>query len=651
MLKLKKHTLLILAFLSLQALFAQQQELLKARNYYKKLDYVRAIKAYEAIASKGGANQEVYENLGNAYYFNADYKNAYTWYEKLFSNPEYKLQPEYYYRYAQTLKTVDKYDQSNKVMEQFVALTGDKDSRAQLFTKHKDYYKEIQRNSGRLNLHPLSINSKNSEYGTAFYGDKVVFSASKGILKGKSKWTGDAFYDLYEANRDSLEVSHPRKMGGINTKFNESTAAFTTSGDTVYFTRNNYVHNKLTTDGEDTVLLKILRATKDQNGNWGHITEMPFNSNIYSVAHPALSPDGKYIYFTSNMKGSLGNSDIYRAKILKTGYGKAENLGALINTTGRESFPFISKDSVLYYSSDGFPGLGGLDIFAVKLYADGTTSKPVNIGKPANSAYDDFCYVIDNDKHIGFLTSNRLGGKGKDDIYSFYEQAPVQFDCTKNVRGMVKDAQSQQPITETKLTLLDTENNPVEIGTSNENGQFALTHDWNCKDQKVLIKAEKNGYVTVTQTVTAEGNSDFYAELLLQHLPETPKPEIKVGVDLAKTLAIQNIYFDFDKADIRPDAAEQLSKLVAVLNEYPTIKIDIRVHTDSRGSDAYNLALSHRRAKSTMQWLIAHGIDKKRLTAKGYGETRLTNHCANGVPCSEEEHQANRRSEFIIISL
>ena len=216
---------------------------------------------------------------------------------------------------------------------------------------------------------------------------------------------------------------------------------------------------------------------------------------------------------------------------------------------------------------------------------------------------------------------------------------------------MVKDAQSQQPITEAKLTLLDTENNPVEIGTSNENGQFALTHDWNCKDQKVLIKAEKNGYVTVTQTVTAEGNSDFYAELLLQHLPETPKPEIKVGVDLAKTLAIQNIYFDFDKADIRPDAAEQLSKLVAVLNEYPTIKIDIRVHTDSRGSDAYNLALSHRRAKSTMQWLIAHGIDKKRLTAKGYGETRLTNHCANGVPCSEEEHQANRRSEFIIISL
>ena len=401
---------------------------------------------------------------------------------------------------------------------------------------------------------------------------------------------------------------------------------------------------------DETVLLKIFKATKNKSGKWEDVKEMPFNSNIHSVAHPALSPDGKYIYFASDMKGTIGASDIYRAKILKNGYGKPENLGALINTQGRESFPFVSDDNILYYSSDGFPGLGGLDIYAVKLdEEDNPISKPVNVGRPANSAEDDFCYVINTHTKIGYLTSNRPGGKGSDDIYSFYEEAPVQFSCKQAINGVVKNAKSLEVIADAKITLLDKSLKLIEEKISNKEGSFSFLYTSNCKDEQLIIKTIREGFSSDEQNITLTGLKDAYAEVLLSPIVE--KKPIKIGDDLSKELKIDNIYFDYDKANIRPDAAEQLAKIVKVMEEYPTMKIDVRLHTDSRGSDSYNLALSQRRAKSTIKWLIAHGIHKDRITGKGYGETQLVNGCSNGVPCTEEQHQANRRSEFIIISM
>jgi immunogenic 75 kDa protein PG4 len=396
------------------------------------------------------------------------------------------------------------------------------------------------------------------------------------------------------------------------------------------------------------VLLKIFKATKDKHGKWGDVQEMPFNSNIHSVAHPALSPDGKYIYFSSDMKGTLGSSDIYRAKILKSGYGKPENLGDRINTSGRESFPFISDDNVLYYSSDGFPGLGGLDIYAVKLDEEGNPiTKPVNIGRPANSAEDDFCYVINSQTKIGYLTSNRPEGKGSDDIYSFYEHTPLHFTCQYSLSGVVKDADTKQIIPMAKVTLWGANNTLLEETTADANGNFALLYNADCGDLQLLLKSEKEAYKSGQQSIALNGNQKVTAEVLLTPIPATPK--IAVGTDLAKVLKIENIYFDYDKANIRKDAAEELAKIVAIMKEHPTMKVDVRLHTDSRGSDKYNLALSERRAKSTIKWIVSHGIKKNRITGKGYGETQLVNGCSNGVPCTEEEHQANRRSEFIIV--
>ncbi|WP_227977336.1 OmpA family protein [Capnocytophaga felis] len=651
---MKNHKIYILAmalFSNVLLVFSQEKQMQKANEMYKNYAYIDAIKVYENIAKKGFVNQELLERLGDSYYFNAEYDKASTWYEKLFENKEYKVQPEYYYRYALSLKSLGKYTESDQMMNKFVEITGANDTRAVLFEEHKDYREEIKENSNRFELLQTGINTEHSEYGTAFYGDKVIFAGSNtSLIKPVSKWTGDSFYDLYEANRDSIRLSKKTLFSSkVNTKFNESTAVFTKDGNTVYFTRNNYVDKKVRMDSENTILLKILRATKDSNGNWGNVVEMPFNSNTYSVAHPALSPDEKYLYFASNMPGTLGSSDIFRVEILKNGYGKPENLGSVINTNGRESFPFISKDNVLYYSSDGYPGLGGLDIFAVKLYDNGTTSKVINIGEPGNSVDDDFCFVIDKESKIGFLTSNRAGGKGKDDIYGFYERIPLNFTCNKILKGVVKNSETMEIISGAMVSLSGKKMDLLKTESSDLEGGFAFGEEFiNCQDSHFYLKGEKEGYETAEVKVEMKGKGkEIHYEILLK--PRVIK--VTEGDDLAKVFKIENIYFDFDKSNIRYDASVQLAKILEVMKEYPNMKINVRSHTDSRGSDSYNLALSDRRAKSTVKWIIDNGIDASRITGKGYGETQLTNHCSNGVQCTPEEHQANRRSEFIIISL
>ena len=636
---------------STSLLFAQpEKELEKANEMYKNFSYVDAIKIYERIAQKGFVNQEMLESLGNAYYYNAEYKKALPWYEQLFQEGKYKVKPEYYYRYAQTLKSVGDYTQADKMMAKFVELTNANDTRAALFEENKDYQTVIKNNSGRFQLNNASINTENSEYGTALYGDKIVFAGATDARKAKrgvSQWTGESFYDLYEAEHFDQKLGSRKPFSSsVNTQFNESTPVFTKDGNTMYFTRNNYVNRKLGTDIENTILLKILRATKDKNGNWGDIVEVPFNSDQYNVAHPALSSDEKYLYFASDMPGTFGSSDIFRVEILGDNqYGTPENLGNIINTAGRESFPYISKENVLYYSSDGIPGLGGLDIFAAKFNADGSTSKPVNIGMPGNSADDDFCFVFNSDSKIGFLTSNRPGGKGKDDIYSFHEDKPLLFSCQKNIKGIVKDAKTKAIIANAKVILSDKVMKEVGKDQSKTDGTFTF-EKVNCNDSHYYLRGEKEKYETAEVNVTV-GKDEVVYEILLN----PRQVAIKKGMDLAKVFEIKEIKFDYNKANIRPDAAVELTKIVEVMREYPKMKIDIRSHTDSRGADSYNLKLSDRRAKATLEWIVKQGIDRKRLKAKGYGETRLVNGCSNGVPCTEEEHQENRRSEFIVVAM
>ena len=378
---------------------------------------------------------------------------------------------------------------------------------------------------------------------------------------------------------------------------------------------------------------------------------LPFNVIGYSVAHPAITPDGKWLYFAADINGTRGKSDIFRVRInhKKGVYGKPENLGDLINTEGRETFPYISSKNVLFFSSDGLPGLGGLDIFAVKIEQDGSLKRLQNIGRPGNTPDDDFAFVLDEDRSVGFLSSNRPGGKGKDDIYYFIQNRPLEFDCKKTIKGIVKDIDTKEVLGHVTLTLSDSDQKEIAKIDNKPNGDYDFgAKTVNCDDTFVFIRAQREDYAVVEEQVSIrEKGTVIEKEILMK----TTKKKLKKGDDLAKIFQIKEIKFDLNKYNIRPDAAAELVKIVEAMKDHPTMKISIRSHTDSRGSDKYNLILSDKRAKATMAWIVSQGIAKNRLTAKGYGETQLVNHCKNGVPCSEEEPQENRRSEFIIVEM
>jgi outer membrane protein OmpA-like peptidoglycan-associated protein/tetratricopeptide (TPR) repeat protein len=616
-----------------------------ADKKYDQYAYINAIKTYERIAAKGYKSEEMFQKLGNSYYFNAELEKAAKWYHELFSMTQ-EVDPEYYYRYAQTLKATGQYAKADEMLLKFSQKSGN-DSRAKLFIQNRDYLDEIKANSGRYKIQDAGINTKYSEYGGAFYGNKLVFTSARDtgfLFQRKHKWSNQYFTKIYSSEMTSDSTLGTPKMFAKNIKipFHEASPVFTKDGQTMYFTQNNYLKGKKGKNSEKVTLLKIYKA-KLIDKEWSNVEELPFDSDNYSVAHPALSQDEKTLYFASDMPGTLGQSDIFKCKIDEDGsFGIPENLGTKINTEGRETFPFVSENNELYFASDGHPGLGGLDIFYSKI-ENGVFSKVKNIGETANSPNDDFSFVINTKTKRGFLTSNREGGKGSDDIYQFFETR--QLNCEQKLSGLVTDLETGAIIINAKMSLFNNTFKVIKTSTSDKNGYFYF--DVDC-DTNYYIRAEQTDYNTVEKRIEIPNNTGK-TEVSIQ-LEKNIK-EVKNGDDLAKTFGIKIIYFDLDKSNIREDAALELEKILDVLLENPTIKINIRSHTDSRASFEYNDQLSEKRAQSTMAWLVNNGIVASRLTAKGYGERELVNKCADNVSCTEEEHQANRRSEFIIEGL
>lgn len=629
--------------------YSQKGKLEKANKQYERLAYKDAIKTYERIVEKGYKSAEIVQKLGNAYYFNGEFDQANKWYGELFAlnaNPE----PEYYYRYAQTLKSEGQYDKANEMLTLF-AQKNSTDSRATLFNADKDYLQDIKQNSGRYTIETVGINSRYSDYGASFYGDKIVFASSRdmpGTVRRRAKWTNQSFTNLYvsETKADG-SLSKPKTFKKpVNSKFHESTPVFTKDGKTMYFTRNNYNKGKKGKDGEEVTLLKIYKAEFIQ-GKWENITELPFCSDNYSVAHPALSPDGKTLYFASNMAGSLGQSDIFKVAINEDGtFGEPLNLGNTINTEGKETFPFISENNELYFASDGRQGLGGFDIFVSKIGKDGRYQTVYNVGAPVNGPMDDFAFIIDTNTKTGYFSSNRSGGDGYDDIYRLKELTPIKFETKPLIAGKVTGLEDGLPIENAKVIVFDTNFKTIKEAFTDKDGHYELELD---KGDTYYVRVEKEGFAMREKMITVDQKTQLTD--LPFALKKRTKDDIIVGSDLAKAFQIDVIYFDLNKSNIRPDAAEDLGKIIDLMRAYPKIKIDVRSHTDSRASALYNLKLSNRRAKATMAYLIENGISPERITGKGYGETRLLNNCSDGQPCTEAQHQENRRSEFIITAM
>ncbi|MBS7253549.1 OmpA family protein [Flavobacterium branchiicola] len=641
-----KRRITILILLTIQLVYSQTKN--KAADaLFDKMYYIDAAKSYEMSIKNGETSKELLQRIGDAYYFNTQMRNASKWYGKLVAEYPDQVSSEYYFRYAQSLQGIENYELAKKWMVNFSEKKKSTDSRAQNFSLKNVTLEDIERIKPQFLLENLEINSAYSDFGPMFYKGNLVYSTtsdSSYVKTAKYGWNDQPYLNLQlgQISPTQTNVTFKERFAKeITTQYHEACVAFSPDEKTIYFTRNNY-NGKLKRDtkGVNNLKLYTAKATENSNGTvkWGNVKELPFNSDNYSVGQPSISKDGKKLYFVSDMPGTIGSTDIFVVDILgEDQYSTPKNLGEKVNTSGREMFPFIT-DQALYFSSDGFLGLGGLDVFESRL-TDGVFDVPSNLGAPLNSNRDDFGYIVNEETNKGFVCSNRKTGKGDDDIYSF------ERTCVQSIEGYVFDAVSNSKIPGAIVTLKNNSNQKIEETVSKIDGKFEFTEPISC-NTSYTIEAVKDNFNTVSKPVATASFSG------ITQVPIGLDPALIERKDGLLKIKIGIILFDLNKSDIRYDAAIELNKIVLLMTQYKTITIKIESHTDSRANDQYNLELSDRRAKATRDYIISQGIAPERIeSAIGYGETQLLNNCSNGVPCTEAQHQMNRRSEFIITKM
>lgn len=722
---------------------AQSSTQRRADKYYDRLAYAQALPLYEKLQKSSSADVKTMKRLGDCYRNLGQWGKAEDIYGRLAngSGPD----AETLYNYAQALRMNGKYPESLQWMEKFHAAQS-ADSRGAQYVEKKDFIDKITNQPSYFSLQLVGNNSNEADFGACFYKKSVVFASGRHQSFGPShyhSWNNDPFLDLFVADRSASGQLDNTKLFSrkTNTRYHEGPACFTPDGNTMYFTRNNYFNRKYGKDKKGVNNLKIFRA-KNVSGSWVE-ENLSINSDEFSVGHPALSPDGKYLYFASDMPGSVGETDIFRVSLGADGkLGTPENLGKEINTEGKEMFPFVDGNGNLFFASNGQLSLGGLDNFYAPPAA-GSFGKVQNLGYPVNSQWDDFALILDT-AGKGYLSSNRQGGKGDDDLYSIQLIRPLKV--TYIVKGMAKEKTTKDVLANTYVTLKDAQGNPLQTVTTGADGSYQFevelgkdytilgtqekyfdgTTPFNTSelgektemerdvtlekdpglslytlitekatkkplqgvklliidnitgkevtnmltptsgdfrkplsDKKVgerisyQIKLEKQGYLA--KTVTFNSSITKAGEIKVHESMDLSMDKIDVGTDIGKIIDIKPIYFDLGKFKIRPDAATELDKIVKVMQDNPNMVIELGSHTDCRSSAASNMTLSSKRAKASADYIISKGIDKSRIYGKGYGETKLFNGCAcEGAvksTCSEEEHQKNRRTEFVIVKM
>lgn len=725
----------------------------KAHAAYEKFSYDQAIERYEELDE---TDIEVKRNKALSYWRRHNSVAAEPLFKEIVTTDGHTA--EDVYNYASVLRANEKYEESEEWMKKYANMNVT-DSRGQMHIKEKGSYQRLRKVSKDFTIKNLDINSEQQDFAATFYKDQVVFASSReGVKPIRRKWNWNRlpFLDVYVADKqDDHSLNNANLMSRkINKKFHEGPVAFNEAGDFMIFTRNNY-------DGQSSkgVVRLQLFSSRLVEGKWSKPEALPFNDNEYSVGHASISKDGKTLYFASNMPGGVGGVDIYKASINDDGsYGKAVNLGNKINTEGDEMFPFVhGSGEMLFFSSNGRVGLGGQDVFLAQLKEDQSIGKVMNLGAPVNGSADDFALILNEEQTMGYFSSNREGGKGSDDIYSFDLLKPFTFgkiirgvakdkkgellastevtlfdlltgeeetivtgedgsyefiveeDKTFNLRGqkpkyfdgtnaadthteeeviivdlelekdpglslyaLITDKETGAPLDSVKITLTDNMTGEQEvIYTPSTGDHLKPLKDKKLKDRgSYNLELEKEGYLGKTVTYNTEfdreGKYEVHSELDLTLEP------IQVGADLSKIIDINPIYFDLNKAKIRPDAAIELDKIVKVMNENPTMVIELGSHTDSRGSNSSNLSLSDRRAKASAAYIAERITNPERIYGKGYGETTpntvdasadggsteqvLTEDFINAFKSKNRKafdkyHQFNRRTEFIIIKM
>ncbi|MFN8322569.1 MAG: carboxypeptidase regulatory-like domain-containing protein [Chitinophagales bacterium] len=707
--------------------------------YYKQFDYRKAIMFYERALKKDNANVSVLQKIADSYRLINDGPNAEKYYAELAKNENANVINKLYY--AEALRSNQRYADAKVYYKQYLdVVPADNSVKERL--NGIDKVEELSKDRGFYDVKNVeAINSANSDFGVTLYKDTGIYFCSNRMpdayLVYKDNWTHSNFLQIYQAFKSDTagDITSCEIMRGHqpNKKYHEGTTCYNDKMQELYIDRSNYNGKRAFPSADKTVKLKIYRVVwlPDQN-RWGDelIEAVPFNDKEYSVGHPSLTKDGKTIYFASDKPGGYGGVDIYvSTREIGGQWGTPVNLGPKINTSGDEMFPNIAEDGTLYFASSGHTGLGGLDVFSSTLIKTGNKitnwTDAENLGYPINTNADDFGYVINKDNKKGYFCSNREGGKGDDDIYSFtkkgvilngivfdaatglpitdaqvvmkdeevekgklksgkegdfsfaatpnkkykfyatkpgYLPAELVFDVKEkpelvkipmvaeggiNLEVTVLDKRTRDPLEASKVKVTNLTTNKDELCSTNKDGKCVFTLEPNTNYR--LEASKETGepdtkYLTVTATQSTIGKkapSTIYSVLELE--------KVKKGV----AIKIENIYYDLDKWFIRPDAAKELDKLVKVMKDNPTMEIELSSHTDCRATAKYNMQLSSKRAESSVNYIASQGVEARRMIAAGYGESRLVNKCqCEGtmvVPCTDTEHQENRRTEFKIL--
>ena len=630
-------TLITLTFLSIVSLNAQDNSSKKADKQFSRLEFVKASESYKKLIDKGNASDYIVGQLAECYYNIFNTVEAEKWYATL---AEDSTDPTIIFRYSQMLKANGKYKLSNKWMLKFVELRP-ADNRSTTFMKDPNYLPKIISKGKRFNVQNLDINSEYSDFGGTLNNNKLYITSSRNTVglfdigrwitqRISYGWNNEPYLDVYsfDVSESGSYINEDYLDSNINTKYHEGLASFDANGN-MYLTRESFYENEYVEDPESNNITSLLGIYKITRGD-KNVVGLNINSIEYSVKNPSISADGKTLYFSSDMPGGFGNFDIYKGDIDEKGdINNIENLGQKVNTEGQEMFPFIGNENTLYFSSDSQLGLGGLDVFFTK-EVDGKWASARNVGIPVNSNADDFAFSINETSGEGFISSNRSGGKGSDDIYSIKRLVPI---CDVLLTANVMDAKTKLGIDSATTSVSDKEGNIASSKTSSEKGiaEFMLV----CNETGKLI-VSKEGYNSKIVDIEISNEEFKSMDIMLDPIEK---------IIVAQKVELNSIYFDFDKSNIKSEAAFELDNLVQVMIKYPELTVSIESHTDNKGPSSYNQKLSERRAKTTMQYVVSKGIDSSRLSADGKGESNPIVDCSN---CNKEEDQLNRRSEFII---
>lgn len=601
---------------------AQNSKTKAADKLFDRYEYVEAAEAYLKIVDENDDDIYIENQLADCYYNIFNTAEAVKWYAKI---ADKKNDAETYYKYAQMLKAQGDYKASDEQMNKFSALAP-KDHRAIEFKNNPDYLNDLKSQSKLFDIKPSDLSSDKSDFGGVLSNqNEIYFTSARNGSRKSYGWNEEPYLDIYKAiyNEDGT-VSEATLVSELNTKWHDGPVAISADGNTLYFGSESFNESEFEKDKEKRLKfgrIYLYKATKTEGG-WSNKKALPFNSSAYSVRNPSLSKDGKTLYFSSDMPGGMGGEDIWKVSVDGDSYGTPENLGENVNTEGDESFPFITDDNILYFTSNAREGFGGFDIYKIDLVND---THPVNIGAPVNTEKDDFSFSFNKEKKVALFSSNRAG---VDNIYLAY---PV---CGVNGLVIAKNAKTGAIIEGVLVTTLDEEN--AVVGTNNTNTQGTANFALEC-EKDYNFNASRAGYENAVATMQKSEGGEVTIEIIMN----------PIAPIITETEVILNpIYFEFNKSNITKQGAEELDKLVEVMNEHPNMVIFAKSHTDSRGSDKYNLNLSDRRAKATVQYIISKGIAPERISGQGFGESEPKVECKK---CTEEEHAQNRRSEFLIV--